>query len=109
VREYGDRLVCVRYRYDALKRRRCTTVEIVVAESDWDPLPSATARSQPTPVRIGVEEVKLREKVKAAGGRWDPDRRVWHLPMEQVLHLDLAARIVRPPSTTRSRGGPDMP
>jgi hypothetical protein len=31
------RLVCVRYRYDALKRRLYTTAEIVVDESEWDP------------------------------------------------------------------------
>ncbi len=45
VEQYGDRLVCVRYRYDALKRRRYTTAEIIVDESDWDPMPSATARA----------------------------------------------------------------
>jgi len=28
--------------------------------------------------------MKLREKVKAAGGRWDPDKRVWHVAMEQL-------------------------
>jgi len=52
---YGDRLVCVRHRYDALKRR---------------------------------------EKVKAAGGRWDSERRVWHPAMEQVLQLGLDGRVV---------------
>jgi len=99
--QYGDRLVCVRYRYDALKRRRYTTAEIIVDESDWDPMPSATARRERMPVRIDVREVKLREKVKAAGGRWDPERRVWLLPMEQVLHLGLSRRVASadtPPS-----------
>ncbi len=93
VAQYGDRLVCVRYRYDALKRRRYTTAEIIVDESDWDPMPSATARRERVAVRIDVREVKLREKVKAAGGRWDPEHRVWHLPMEQVLQLGLGGRV----------------
>ena len=68
VQQFGERLVCVRYRYDALKRRRYTTAEIIVDESDWDPMPSATARRERVAVRIDVHEVKLREKVKAAGG-----------------------------------------
>ena len=93
VEQYGDRLVCVRYRYDALKRRRYTTAEIIVDESEWDPMPSATARRERVAVRIEVHEVKLREKVKAAGGRWDPEKRVWHLPMEQVLQLGLSGRV----------------
>lgn len=93
VQQFGDRLVCVRYRYDALKRRRYTTAEVIVEESEWDPMPSATARRERVPVRIEVHEVKLREKVKAAGGRWDPEKRVWHLPMEQVLQLGLSGRV----------------
>ena len=100
VRQYGDRLVCVRYRYDVLKRRRYTTAEIIVDESERDPLPSATARRQRMPVYIGVRETSLREKVKAAGGRWDPDKRVWHLPMEQVLQLGLTGRVTTPDQGT---------
>ena len=91
--QYGEQLVCVRYRYDVLKRRRYTTAEIIVAESDWDPMPSATARRQLMPVRIAAQETRVREKVKTAGGRWDPDKRVWHLPLEQVLQLGLGGRV----------------
>ena len=112
VEQYADRLVCVRYRYDALKRRRYTTAEIIVDESDWDPMPSATARRELVPLRIAVHEVKLREKVKAAGGRWDPEHRVWHLPMEQVLQLGLGGRVANAgagappaPAPAQSEGG----
>lgn len=110
VEQYGERLVCVRYRYDALKRRRYTTAEIVVDESDWDPMPSATARRERVAVRIDVREVRLREKVKAAGGRWDPEKRLWHLPMEQVLQLGLHGRVakVQPIApAARSRSQPE--
>jgi hypothetical protein len=100
VAQFGDRLVCVRYRYDALKRRRYTTAEIVVDESDWDPLPSATARRQRVPVHIALQETVLRAKVKTAGGRWDPAQRVWLLPMEQVLQLGLTSRVEDRPSAT---------
>ena len=66
-----------------------------MTESEWDPMPSATARRERVPVRIEVHEVKLREKVKAAGGRWDPEKRVWHVSMEQVLQLGLGGRVAK--------------
>lgn len=34
---YGEKLVCVRYRYDIEKKRRYKTVEIIVEESEWIP------------------------------------------------------------------------
>ncbi|HKJ04702.1 MAG TPA: hypothetical protein VJ974_03815 [Geopsychrobacteraceae bacterium] len=35
--QYGDQLVCVRYRYDATKQRRYKTVELIVDEQEWIP------------------------------------------------------------------------
>jgi hypothetical protein len=35
--EYGPRLLFVRYRYDAKKKRRYKTAEIIVDEVDWQP------------------------------------------------------------------------
>lgn len=35
VEKYGDRLVSVRYKYDADLRKRYTTVELIEEESDW--------------------------------------------------------------------------
>lgn len=37
LRQYGSRLLCVRYRGDIRRRVRMTTVEIVVEEKFWDP------------------------------------------------------------------------
>jgi len=34
-RQYGDQLVCVRYRYDKSRKKRLTTVELIVDEQDW--------------------------------------------------------------------------
>jgi len=44
-------------------------------------------------VRIAIPETTLREKVKAGGSHWDPDSRVWMLPMEQVIQLGLTGRV----------------
>jgi hypothetical protein len=57
-----------------------------------------------------IREVKLREKVKAAGGRWDPERRVRHLAMEQVLQLGPGGRVINtgastPPDPAREQSG----
>lgn len=34
---YGDDLVCVRYRYDPEGKRKLKTVELIVAETPWQP------------------------------------------------------------------------
>jgi hypothetical protein len=33
--KYGERLVCVRYKYDEDKRKRYTTVKLIEEESEW--------------------------------------------------------------------------
>jgi hypothetical protein len=37
VTQYGERLVCVRYRYDAVAQLRYKTVELVIEQLRWDP------------------------------------------------------------------------
>jgi hypothetical protein len=41
--QYGDRLVCVRYRYDAQRHRRVKTVELIIEETEWTPEPGKRA------------------------------------------------------------------
>ena len=40
VQQYGNRLVCVRYRYDTKHHRKVKTVELIVNEAEWYPNPS---------------------------------------------------------------------
>ena len=50
--EYGERLVCVRYRYDEKRHKRLETVELVVVEVDWEAsICRCTARSSNLDVR----------------------------------------------------------
>lgn len=35
VEHYGDQLVCVRYRYDKVKRKRYKTIELIIDEQAW--------------------------------------------------------------------------
>ena len=37
LKQYGDRLFCVRYRYDEETKKRYTTVELIVEEEQWEP------------------------------------------------------------------------
>jgi hypothetical protein len=69
VEEYGERLICVRYRYDEKRRRRLKTAEIVVDDVPWAPSPQAESH-QLVYVAIEYREWELRERIKEAGGSW---------------------------------------
>ena len=100
VQRFGERLICVRYRYDASQRKRFTTVELIVEEVPWQPaVHSAASRQagesrQQVAVRVAYHEESLRQQVKSAGGRWDAGKRLWHMPMDQARALGLIDRIV---------------
>jgi hypothetical protein len=100
--QYGDRLICVRYRYDAQRKKRLKTVELLVAERDWEPLRRHLAHDRIVGLRVAFADVAVRDRVKQAGGTWNPDRRVWQLRYDRVLALGLTSRIVdEPASSTR--------
>ena len=69
VTQYGDRLVCVRYRYDTQRKVRHKTVELIVETAPWAPRTRNAHRelTDMVLVRIGYSEAVLRERVKAAG------------------------------------------
>lgn len=92
-KEYGDQLICVRYRYDKLRGRRLKTVELVVDEQPWVPGTTIPAERQVS-VRVGYNEQDLRERVKQAGGWWDADRKAWRLGFGKVLQLGLERRLL---------------
>ncbi len=86
---FGPSLLRVRYRYDDDRREHLKTVELVVQRHSRDRKldcpesrpPERRARGAPQQValRIGWRERDLQRRVKSAGGRWDPARRVWLL------------------------------
>ena len=92
--QYGDRLTCVRYRYDARRKKRFKTVELIVAKRTWEPPPPRFAADTIVGVRVGFVEVELRDQVKHAGGKWNRTRKVWELCYERVAALKLEARMV---------------
>ena len=88
---YGERLVCVRYRYDEQRRKRSTTVEIIVEESGWSP-PEKPAI---VGMRVEFQETELQRRVKQAGGKWNSTKRVWEIHYDQAVALGLKKRIVK--------------
>ena len=90
VEKYGDHLVCVRYRYDADKRLRYKTAEIVVDEAPWLPQKADTQAY----VLVHWKEKDLQTRIKAAHGKWNKDKKLWKLDMTQIHRMGLKGRIV---------------
>lgn len=93
LQQYGDQLVCVRYRYDKQRNRRQTTIELIVDEQDW--LPGYSIKpDQKVAIRIGYGEADLRDQVKQAGAYWDSNQKAWLLSLKEVYKLGLEKRII---------------
>ena len=88
VRDWGDRLVSVRYRYAAFPPTRFTTVELVVDAAPWKP---SAGRSVLVEVRSW--ESDLRKKVAEAGGRWEARAGRWRIRYDRAAALGLADRV----------------
>lgn len=91
VEEYGERLVCVRYRYDTAKKQRHKTAEIIVETVAWAP---PIAPGTIVGLRVGRLEYDIQKRLRAAGGTWDRPRQLWRLRYDQAVALGLADRIV---------------
>jgi hypothetical protein len=89
-----DKLVCVRYRYDEQRKKRCKTVELIIEEVDWEPKPKRPSGETIVDIKVDWGEVELGRQVRGAGGKWNPGKKVWELRYDQVLALGLEDRIV---------------
>ena len=108
LRQYGEQLFCVRYRYDEERQLRHKTVEIIIESTPWQPPVAAVPANTMVGVRVGVAEGELQAKIRQAGGQWQRGRKLWELRYDQALALGLKARIE--PSTlpnTRKRRMPN--
>jgi hypothetical protein len=68
------------------------TVEIVVEEKPWQP-PFRWRDEDTVPIIVAYAEKDLRDRLKAAGGRWDPDAKLWLVPYGSVRGTELEERI----------------
>jgi len=91
---YGERLVCVRYRYDEATKERWKTVELIIEKSAWEPSQPKWQADTLVALQVAAQERELRQRVKAAGGKWNPKEVVWELPYGRVVALGLTERVV---------------
>jgi len=92
--EYGDALVCVRYRYDEVKRIRFKTVELIVESKPWDAPGRRFVDDDLVPVYIAFTDKASREIAKAAKGRWDPDQKLWLIRYGKIKGTELEKHII---------------
>ena len=83
--KYGDALVCIRFRYDAESRQRLKTVELIVEKADWTPPAPKYSADTLVALRIEGYEKELRAQAKAAGGRWNPEKRLWFVQYGKIV------------------------
>ena len=93
LKQYGDQLICVRYRYDKARQKRLKTIEIIIDEQDW--IPGVTFPMDKTvQVKVGFGETELREQMKQAGAYWNAGERAWMLSSGRALQVRLEGRVV---------------
>jgi len=94
IEKYGEKLICVRYRYDPKQKRKIKTIELIVEEGHWEKDSKKIPQNKKVYVRIAYDEIYLRNLVKDSGGKWNRQKRAWELPYRAVVALGLTDRIL---------------
>lgn len=76
VERFGDTLLCVRYRYDAIRDIRIKTAEIIVDEKPGKGVPRIRETDKVL-VQVPFSMKALRERLKSVGAKWDPEQKLW--------------------------------
>lgn len=92
VEKYGKSLLYVRYRYDENRGVRIKTVEIVVEEKPWQPR-LRLKDEEIVPVLVNFSEKPLRDRLKAAGGKWNSKAKLWFVAYGSIRGTELEERI----------------
>ena len=96
-KRYGDSLVCVRYRRCARTGARYKTVELKLRAYEAPALHRADFYQRETVhLQISWEERELQPAIKQAGGRWEPEAKLWKVNGATVERLRLWDRVVQP-------------
>ena len=94
-KRFGEKLICIRYRYDRDRKMKIKTAELIVEENKWTQSRTRIPANKLVHVRIQYGEIKLGRLIKAAGGKWDRDQKVWILRYSEVKSLGLTHRMIR--------------
>lgn len=94
---YGKDLICVRYKYDPVKRIKLKTVELIAEERFYKAEKDKIHNNKTVAIRVNYNETDLQRKVKSFGGKWNKEGKVWELAYKYVLELGLVDRIISAP------------
>jgi hypothetical protein len=95
VERFGDALLCVRYRYDAVRDIRIKTAEIIVDERPGKGVPRIR-ETDTVLVQVPFTMKVLRERLKGVGARWDPVQKLWRVRWGLIRgDKELMERVVR--------------
>lgn len=104
--QYGDKLICVRYRYDYQLHQRHKTIELIVDTQPWEPPPphptederpitKETIPEKEVGVQIAYTEKELQRQIKTIGGVWSKTDKLWYAKKSLIQHIGLGDRIVK--------------
>lgn len=95
VERFGDALLCVRYRYDAIRDMRIKTAEIIVDERPGRGVPRIR-ESDMVYLHIPFTMQALRERLKSVGAKWDPAQKLWRVRWGLIRgDKELVERVVK--------------
>jgi hypothetical protein len=70
-------------------------VDLIVEEQEWNKNYNRIPANKIVKLRIEYSEVEKRHLVRAAGGKWNRDDRLWELPYREAVSLGLENRMLR--------------
>ena len=95
IERFGDALLCVRYRYDAIRDMRIKTAEIIVEERPGRGAPRLRDTDSVW-VEVPYTMAALRERLKGVGAKWDPGMRLWRVRWGLIRgDRELVERVVK--------------
>jgi hypothetical protein len=83
-KKYGKNLLCVRYKYNIAKKEKIKTIELIVKRQPWEPEGKKIPVNKIVSIRIYIDELELRQKVKMLSGRWNSKEKVWKIAYGKV-------------------------
>ena len=95
IKQYGDELICIRYRYDRNRRMKIKTVELIAEEKVIHTQKTRIPWNKIVKLRIRYGEIHLARLVKEAGGKWNAQEKAWEVPYGEVKTLGLTHRLIR--------------
>jgi len=92
--KYGDRFVCLRYKYDTESGIKSKTIELTVSEEVWTKKSNYIPPNKLMHLNIPLTNVFLQKLVREAGGFWDSTAHCLRLPYNMTKALGLETRII---------------